>query len=175
MPRGVGALAMGALRRAGASAAAGAHAGASRALPRAPAAPARHYSPFPAAMNVLESGVDTRSEDYAVNCAEMGRHVGKLRSTLAGVAAGGGAKAVERHVSRGKLTARDRVTMLLDPGSPFLELSPLAGHELYEDAVPAGACLEAAGGARHRRPQVPPRPGLAGEGLHTPRSTRRGR
>ena len=44
---------------------------------------------------------------------------------------GGGQKAIERHRSRGKMLPRDRVTALLDPGSPFLELSQLAGHQLY--------------------------------------------
>ncbi len=91
-------------------------------------------------MHVLDSGIDPRSDDYAANAAEMARHVGKLRGVLDVVRSGGGAKATERHTARGKLTARERVTTLLDPGSPFLELSPLAGHELYDDAVPAGAC-----------------------------------
>ena len=59
---------------------------------------------------------------------------------------GGGPKAVERHVARGKLPPRERVAALLDEGSPFLELSPLAGHALYgADAVPAGGIVTGIG------------------------------
>lgn len=61
--------------------------------------------------------------------------VEKLRSVTANVLTGGGAKAIERHTSKGKLLARDRIDLLLDPGSAFLELSPLAGHELYGSEV----------------------------------------
>lgn len=97
-------------------------------------------------MNVLQSGIDNRSDDYAKNCDEMSKHVGRLRSVLDGVRQGGGPKAVERHTSRGKLTARDRINTLLDPGSPFLELSPLAGFEMYgEDNVPAGGIITGIG------------------------------
>lgn len=48
---------------------------------------------------------------------------------------GGDSKAIERHTSRGKLLVRDRINMLIDKGSPFLELSPLAGYELYGDEI----------------------------------------
>ena len=57
----------------------------------------------------------------------------ELRQRLAQVRLGGDEKARVRHVARGKLLVRDRVDRLLDPGSPFLELAPLAGWELYED------------------------------------------
>jgi 3-methylcrotonyl-CoA carboxylase beta subunit len=76
----------------------------------------------------------------------MERLVLELRGNLEGVRAGGGARAAERHAARGKLLARDRITALLDPGSPFLELSPLAGHALYEgDAVPSGGIVTGIG------------------------------
>lgn len=89
----------------------------------------------------------------------MGKHVSRLRTVLEGVRAGGGAKAVERHKGRGKLTARERVDTLLDPGSPFLELSPLAGHELYDDAVPAGTFVSQRGKKVHPcRPAFSPTP-----------------
>src|SRR4051812_20235651 len=59
----------------------------------------------------------------------------ELQKRRAEAAAGGPPRIRERHVSRGKLLPRDRVTRLLDPGSPFLELSPLAANGLYEDAI----------------------------------------
>ena len=65
----------------------------------------------------------------------------ELRDRLAQVRQGGDEKARARHVGRGKLLARDRIDRLLDPGSPFLELAPLAGWELYEDPVPAGGLV----------------------------------
>lgn len=95
--------------------------------------------------NVLPSGVDARSEDFKASAAMMQGLVAELRSTLHTVQLGGGAKALEKHRSRGKLTARERITALLDPGSPFLELSPLAGHQLYDDAVPAGGVVTGIG------------------------------
>lgn len=75
----------------------------------------------------------------------MNRLIKELRGNLDVVRAGGGVTAVERHRSRGKLTARERVDMLLDAGSPFLELSPLAAHQLYEDVVPSGGIVTGIG------------------------------
>src|SRR6201995_5130125 len=70
---------------------------------------------------------------------------GELRRRLAQVRLGGDEKARTRHVARGKLLVRDRVDRLLDPGSPFLELAPLAGWELYEDPVPSGGLVAGIG------------------------------
>lgn len=58
---------------------------------------------------------------------------------------GGDARSRERHEARGKLLPRDRVERLLDPGSAFLELGALAGHELYEDSLPAGGLITGIG------------------------------
>lgn len=104
------------------------------------------YGTTPDSMNVLASGVDTRSDDFARNASEMNRLVGELRDKLHVVRAGGGKKAVEKHTSRGKLFVRDRINALLDPGSPFLELSPLAGWQMYgEDNVAAGGVVTGIG------------------------------
>ncbi len=65
--------------------------------------------------------------------------VGELRERLATAALGGNEKSRERHVSRGKLLPRDRVDALLDPGSPFLEIAPLAANGMYDDECPPGA------------------------------------
>jgi 3-methylcrotonyl-CoA carboxylase beta subunit len=69
----------------------------------------------------------------------------ELRERLATVRQGGGEAARERHIQRGKLLPRDRVDRLLDPGSPFLELSPLAAYELYDDPVPAAGIVTGIG------------------------------
>jgi 3-methylcrotonyl-CoA carboxylase beta subunit len=74
--------------------------------------------------------------------------VDELRQRLAAVrqdGAGGSASARRRHLDRGKLLVRDRVDRLLDPGSPFLELSPLAAHGMYDDAVPAAGIVTGVG------------------------------
>ena len=65
----------------------------------------------------------------------MNKVVAELRNITNEVLTGGGPKAIERHTSRGKLLARERINKLLDKGSPFLELSALAGYELYGDEV----------------------------------------
>ena len=71
--------------------------------------------------------------------------VADLREQLARVAQGGGERARERHTERGKLLPRERVDRLLDPGSPFLELSPLAAHGLYDDEAPGAGIVTGIG------------------------------
>ncbi|KKY19226.1 putative 3-methylcrotonylbeta subunit [Phaeomoniella chlamydospora] len=61
------------------------------------------------------------------------------------VAKGGPQKAIDKHIQRGKMLARDRITALIDPGSSFLELSPLAGHDMYGEDVPAGSIITGIG------------------------------
>ncbi|MEP4145627.1 MAG: carboxyl transferase domain-containing protein [Halioglobus sp.] len=97
-------------------------------------------------MPVIKSKVNTRTEDFAGNSAHMQGLVADLREKLEVVKQGGGEKSCARHVSRGKLLPRDRVAGLLDPGSPFLELSQLAGHEMYgNDVVNAGGVIAGIG------------------------------
>src|SRR5262245_65793005 len=83
-------------------------------------------------MAVLTSQVERDSDVFAARRDRMEQLVGELRERTAQVARGDGEKAVERHRSRGKMTARERVDRLLDPGSAFLELSALAAWELYD-------------------------------------------
>lgn len=72
--------------------------------------------------------------------------VDQLKSKVEKIVEGGGRKARERHVSKGKLLPRDRINTLLDEGSPFLEFSQLAGYELYGDEeVPAGGLITGIG------------------------------
>jgi 3-methylcrotonyl-CoA carboxylase beta subunit len=72
--------------------------------------------------------------------------VAELQSVAQRVVQGGGERAKLRHASKGKLFVRDRINLLLDPGSPFLELSQLAGHDMYgDDIVPAGGIITGIG------------------------------
>jgi 3-methylcrotonyl-CoA carboxylase beta subunit len=94
---------------------------------------------------VVLSGALVQSEDFKANKAAMDELVIHLRRTIDGVYLGGGIKAVEKHKARGKLLARERIAGLLDAGAPFLELSPLAGHELPYDHVPSGGVVTGIG------------------------------
>jgi 3-methylcrotonyl-CoA carboxylase beta subunit len=95
-------------------------------------------------MSVLQTQLNSRSADFLANAAALQTVVDDLRVQLKKSAAGGGEKAKAKHVARGKLPPRERVQMLLDPGTPFLELAPLAAHAMYlnkegiEDAPCAG-------------------------------------
>jgi 3-methylcrotonyl-CoA carboxylase beta subunit len=94
---------------------------------------------------VLASAVDTRGESYARNVAHHEELVADLRKRLATVRQGGPEKARTKHVERGKLLPRDRVDALLDPGSPLLELSPLAANGLYDDEAPSAGIITGVG------------------------------
>ena len=96
-------------------------------------------------MAILHTQINPRSADFARNSAAMLEQVEHLRSLLATVHQGGGAKAQERHTSRGKLLPRERIDRLLDPGSPFLELSQLAAHQVYGEDVPAAGVIAGIG------------------------------
>src|SRR5258707_14002593 len=86
-------------------------------------------------MAILDSPVDTKSLEFRTNAAQMRALVEELKRRRAEAAMGGPARARERHIARGKLLPRERVLRLVDPGSPFLELSPLAANGMYEDAI----------------------------------------
>ncbi len=96
-------------------------------------------------MAILETRVERGSPEFAANRARMEELVAELRERTAKVAEGGGSDAVERHRSRGKMLARERVEALLDPGSSFLELNALAAWELYEGDAPAAGILTGIG------------------------------
>ncbi|HEY4635865.1 MAG TPA: carboxyl transferase domain-containing protein, partial [Rhodospirillales bacterium] len=86
-------------------------------------------------MAALTSSIDSKSKDFKHNAAAMAALVEELRRRREEAALGGADKARERHVQRGKLLPRERVMRLLDPGTPFLELSPLAANGMYDDAI----------------------------------------
>ncbi|MGH6660212.1 MAG: carboxyl transferase domain-containing protein [Rhodospirillales bacterium] len=96
-------------------------------------------------MGTLDSTVDTGSKAFAANKKAMQALVDDLDKALAKIAAGGGERALKKHRDRGKLLPRERIKRLTDAGAPFLELSPLAGHGLYDDDVPAGGIITGIG------------------------------
>jgi acetyl-CoA carboxylase carboxyltransferase component len=95
-------------------------------------------------MGVLTSEV-VRDETFERRRAAMEALVAELRERTALVAAGGGEKAVERHRSRGKLTARERIDLLVDPGTAFLELNALAAWDLYDGDAPSAGIVTGIG------------------------------
>ncbi len=95
-------------------------------------------------MAVLETGVE-RDEVFERRRERMEGLVAELRARTSQIAQGGGEKATERHRSRGKLTARERVDRLVDPGGAFLELNALAAWELYDGAAPAAGIVTGIG------------------------------
>ena len=99
-------------------------------------------------MPQIVTAIDPRSADFAANAAAMRAQVDDLRATVARIAQGGSEAARQKHVARGKLLARERVDALIDPGSPFLELSPLAAYGMYGEGnfeVPAASVIAGIG------------------------------
>ncbi len=96
-------------------------------------------------MAVLSSQVERESSDFDRRRARMVELVAELRERTAQFAQGGGEKAVERHRSRGKLTARERIDRLLDPDTAFLELNALAAWELYDGQAPSAGIVTGIG------------------------------
>jgi len=94
---------------------------------------------------VLTSQLDRGAEEFERRRERMDELVGELRERSAQVARGGGEKAVERHRSRGKLPARERVDRLVDPGTAFLELNALAAWEMYDDGAPSAGIVTGIG------------------------------
>ncbi len=96
-------------------------------------------------MSRIHSRLDTAIPDYEANRAAMQALVDDLNTRLEEIALGGGAANNARHQARGKLLPRERIDQLLDPGSPFLELSALAGWQVYDEPVPAAGLITGIG------------------------------
>ncbi|MEW5984166.1 MAG: carboxyl transferase domain-containing protein [Acidobacteriota bacterium] len=96
-------------------------------------------------MDVLDTHVDPHSPSFESNKEAFDRLVAEYRERLAMARAGGGEKYLKRHREQGKLPVRERIERLLDPESPFLEFSPLAGQGLYEDDTPAAGIVTGIG------------------------------
>lgn len=96
-------------------------------------------------MPIIESQIDTRSPAFAENTAAMQEKVKSLQTLLQQTALGGSEAARQKHIARGKLLPRERVEKLLDPGTPFLELSGLAAHGMYSGDAPAAGIITGIG------------------------------
>merc|ERR1719348_2806251 len=117
-----------------------------RLVPSCVPSPCSHRMYLTEGAPTIGSEPDRASQAFQENHSKMAALVGELKQKIGRIVEGGGAKAVERHTSRGKLVARDRINLLLDPGSPFLELSQLAGYKLYgKEEVPAGGIITGVG------------------------------
>ena len=98
-----------------------------------------------AAMPKIVSKLNARSPEFQENHAAMQVLVDDLRIKIAESGRGGGEKSRKKHLDRGKLLARDRVRLLLDPGSPFLELSPMAANGMYDNGAPSASVITGIG------------------------------
>ena len=96
-------------------------------------------------MGILSSALNTHGDEFRANAEAMASLVADLKAKVARVAEGGGDEARRRHVGRGKLLPRERVDALIDPGTPFLELSQLAAHGLYNGDAPGAGLITGIG------------------------------
>ena len=92
-------------------------------------------------MSVLESHVDTTSAEFRDNAAQMAGLVAQLQERLAAARTGGDEQSVRRHREQGKLLVRERIELLLDRGTPFLEIAALAAFELYDGQAPSAGLV----------------------------------
>ncbi len=96
-------------------------------------------------MSALASAIDPHAQEFARNAAALKALVADLRARLDAAMQGGSEESRKRHIGRGKLLARERVNLLLDPGTPFLELSPLAAYGLYGGDVHSASLITGIG------------------------------
>ncbi|MFZ5439206.1 MAG: carboxyl transferase domain-containing protein [Myxococcota bacterium] len=96
-------------------------------------------------MAILDSQLNVRSAEFQANAEVMKALVDDLKAKVAKVSEGGGEEARKKHTSRGKLLPRERVNQLLDPGTPFLELSQLAAYGMYKDEAPGAGIITGIG------------------------------
>ena len=105
-------------------------------------------------MDVLHSSIHTTSQDFKANAAHQRALAETLRANVARVREGGGPKYRQRQEAQGKLFVRERIERLVDPGSPFLELSPLAAWEVYEDDAPGAGIVTGIGRVQGREVMI---------------------
>jgi 3-methylcrotonyl-CoA carboxylase beta subunit len=103
---------------------------------------------------ILTSSVDKNAVEFRANAERMRALVAELHARRAEAALGGSARTRERHIARGKLLPRDRVMNLIDSGSPFLELSPLAANNMYDDAIHGAGIITGIGRVEGRECMV---------------------
>src|SRR4051794_14369477 len=96
-------------------------------------------------MDILDTRIDAASAEFRNNRERMADLVAQLRERIAVARQGGGPRYVERHREQGKLPVRERIDRLLDEGSPFLELSPLAAWDMYDGEAPGAGIVTGIG------------------------------
>ncbi len=96
-------------------------------------------------MPIIESKLSPRAADFQANAERMRALVADLKEKVAQAAQGGGDKARDKHVAKGKLLPRERINLLLDPGAPFLELSQLAAYGMYGGDAPGASLISGIG------------------------------
>jgi 3-methylcrotonyl-CoA carboxylase beta subunit len=96
-------------------------------------------------MGIIPNNVDLNAPEYKEKSQSMRAVVDDLKETASKIMSGGAEKAKERHLAKGKLLVRDRITNLLDPGTPFLELGQFAGYGMYDDWIPAAGVVTGIG------------------------------
>ncbi|KAL6917932.1 hypothetical protein ACHAP8_000167 [Fusarium lateritium] len=98
------------------------------------------------AISRIQTSVDTSSEEFKENEKQMSEVMSRMQELARKIQKGGSDKARQKHIERKKMLPRDRVTALIDPGTTFMELSPMAGYDLYPEAeVPAGGIITGVG------------------------------
>src|SRR5262245_16033120 len=101
-------------------------------------------------MDPLDSHLDTASPEFAANRGHLQNLVDDLRQRVAAAREGGGAKYLARHREQGKVPVRERIAALLDPDTPFLELSPLAANGMYDGEAPGAGIVTGVGRVQQR-------------------------
>src|SRR5919197_5787680 len=96
-------------------------------------------------MSIIQSHAQVKSAEFQANAAANRRLVQELRERLDVAQQGGSDAARRRHQARGKLLVRDRIRLLVDPDTPFLELAPLAAYGMYDGEVPAAGMVTGIG------------------------------
>lgn len=96
-------------------------------------------------MAIIKTTIDTSGEEFRANYAALAGQVADLKARLAQVREGGGRAALEKHIARNKLPVRERVRLLCDPGTAFLEFSALAANGMYQDDAPAAGIVTGIG------------------------------
>ncbi|MEP6559204.1 MAG: carboxyl transferase domain-containing protein, partial [Burkholderiales bacterium] len=96
-------------------------------------------------MAILDTRLNPRTADFQTNADAMRALVADLNAQVEKSAAGGSEQARAKHTARGKLLPRDRVQLLLDPGTPFLEIAPLAAHDMYRGDAPGASLITGIG------------------------------
>jgi len=96
-------------------------------------------------MAIIKSTIDTKSEAFTDNSGHMQLQINDLNERLRDVKIGGSTKARDKHLQRGKLLVRDRINMLIDEGSPFMEFSALAANHMYGDQIPSAGIITGIG------------------------------